>query len=701
TNCFAKLAVLTLQSFYLQQTASLLSFLIAQVIIYCSLQMNNSNESEILEYFEGWDQALNSESLSLLSLLEFRKKKDSFTFDKCVEHNIIIKFLANLASTADKEWRQAAFLLKNELKRWQVVRIRKRSDNSSMQPPKQPDNSFGWYVRTPPKQVQQQAVKSFWQNVELEKIDMNMLLMNKKMEEAMVKFDLDQSLTGNKAQEVLNNSKLEHLKRKMSPPPQAKRRILDDTESDHENNRDIGDGTSLARFNHEVSNTQTWCLPKNNSPLGQQIIALTHVYHLLTNKRGKRTLYNVVQIPKPPQFNPIYSDNEETEGEDEDDYGGGGDYDGEHYDENVLTRSKLDVCNTKTWRLPSNTFVDDIFNRNVSKNAETMKHKGKPTAIQKVFLRYGASRIIDLSAHMREWFSIEERQYMIKDHAAIVEIRKLPSEVDAFIANVENMVHRGDINPAYKLSVESHANSSPHSCFNKITKVYSELTKEGNDILESGEHGHTEIDVILKACSYIIDGLNKACGVYQKWGESSCPLTKSANYTKGRKCDVRNLSTSEVDLGEWEFAVNATPTKTITDRCRSARINQTILNGLMNLVVKNEHIEVMKVPYMQFAGTSGQMLVEVRINGFYVVIPGPKIELPKKLSQIAKLKPAVMTIKHILDMYDEMNRFLNDLEVGKSHAFDDIFKINEPSTNNSACDPWWTPKNARKTQTKS
>ena len=73
-----------------------------------------------------------------------------------------------------------------------------------------------------------------------------------------------------------------------------------------------------------------------------------------------------------------------------------------------------------------------------------------------------------------------------------------------------------------------------------------------------------------------------------------------------------------MDLGEWEFAVNATSTKTITDRCRSARINQTILNGLINLVVKNEHIEAMKVLYMQFAGTSGQMLVEVRINAFYV-----------------------------------------------------------------------------------
>jgi len=38
-----------------------------------------------------------------------------------------------------------------------------------------------------------------------------------------------------------------------------------------------------------------------------------------------------------------------------------------------------------------------------------------------------------------------------------------------------------------------------------------------------------------------------------------------------------------MDLGEWEFAVRATADKTISDRCRSGRINQSILNGLLRL----------------------------------------------------------------------------------------------------------------------
>ena len=49
-------------------------------------------------------------------------------------------------------------------------------------------------------------------------------------------------------------------------------------------------------------------------------------------------------------------------------------------------------------------------------------------------------------------------------------------------------------------------------------------------------------------------------------------------------------------------------------------------------------------------------------------------------------------------MYGETNKFLNDVEDVKSHAFDDIFKIDDPITNHSVCDPWWTPKNSCKSK---
>ncbi|GBC09081.1 hypothetical protein RclHR1_00860019 [Rhizophagus clarus] len=81
-------------------------------------------------------------------------------------------------------------------------------------------------------------------------------------------------------------------------------------------------------------------------------------------------------------------------------------------------------------------------------------------------------------------------------------------------------------------------------------------------------------------------------------GESFCPLSKSNDYNKGRKCDLRFLSISGVDIREWEFASEVTPHKAVGDRCRSARVNQSILNGLLNLNLTNEQAKNIKVPFV-------------------------------------------------------------------------------------------------------
>jgi len=54
------------------------------------------------------------------------------------------------------------------------------------------------------------------------------------------------------------------------------------------------------------------------------------------------------------------------------------------------------------------------------------------------------------------------------------------------------------------------------------------------------------------------------------------------------------------------------------------------------------------VAFLQIAGTSGQMLFEDLIEGFYVVFPGPKFELPTKLQHIEKLKSSVNIIRHVM-----------------------------------------------------
>lgn len=128
-------------------------------------------------------------------------------------------------------------------------------------------------------------------------------------------------------------------------------------------------------------------------------------------------------------------------------------------------------------------------------------------------------------------------------------------------------------------------------------------------------------------------------------------MSRSENFEKGRKCDIRFLSSSSVDLGEWEFAVRANPTKAIGDRCRSARVNQSILYGMLKLNLTDDQAKIAKVPFLQVAETYGQMLLGDLVNGFYLVFPGSLFELPTKLSQIHKLRTTIKIFKYVLVSY--------------------------------------------------
>ncbi|CAH1761796.1 2591_t:CDS:2, partial [Entrophospora sp. SA101] len=239
---------------------------------------------------------------------------------------------------------------------------------------------------------------------------------------------------------------------------------------------------------------------------------------------------------------------------------------------------------SEKWYLPSNQTVDEIFSTNVSSHIEVTKNKKKLTPVDKAILRYGASKLIDLSSKMNGWFTLDQMNFMINDHKKLIILPDLPEEINIFICNIEKI-----------------------------------------------------------------------------WGE-------------------------------WEFAVKTTPGKVIKDRCYSSRINQSIMNGLLHLNLANEQVNQIKVPFIQVAGTNGQMLLEVLLHGFYLVIPGPKFQIPTKLDQIAKLRQTVRVIQHVMNMYGETNELVNSLEVGY-HEFDDVF--NNPVTNihsksHYISKPWWS-----------
>ncbi|CAG8816298.1 23175_t:CDS:2, partial [Racocetra persica] len=175
-------------------------------------------------------------------------------------------------------------------------------------------------------------------------------------------------------------------------------------------------------------------------------------------------------------------------------------------------------------------------------------------------------------------------------------------------------------------------------------------------------------------------------------GESFCPAIRSPTYVKGRRCDVRFLSSTGLDIGEWEFSSQVTPIKAIGDRCRSARVNQSILK----LGITNEQLEAIKVPFLQISGIYGQLLVEDLVNGFYIIFPGATFELPTKLSQIRKLKSTVRIFKHILEIYEKM---LCEID-HNYNPLNDIFNVdfNDFNYEQSNCktafirEPFWSPK---------
>ncbi|CAG8549378.1 9844_t:CDS:2 [Racocetra fulgida] len=207
--------------------------------------------------------------------------------------------------------------------------------------------------------------------------------------------------------------------------------------------------------------------------------------------------------------------------------------------------------------------VTDIVDINISQLAKSTKNKEKLTALKRATLRYCISGLIDLLAHMRNWFSANDLEFMKKDFKPIIKPPDFEEEVDVFITEVE---------------------------------------KAENAML------------------------------------------------------VRFMSNLGIDLGEWEFSAYATPAKAIEDRCRFARINQFILNGMLKLDLSDEQTKIVKVPFLQIAGAYGQVLLEDLVNGFYVVIPGLSFELPTKLSQIQKLRPA--------ETYEEIGNMLDGLDYG-------------------------------------
>ncbi|RHZ88142.1 hypothetical protein Glove_26g199 [Diversispora epigaea] len=85
-----------------------------------------------------------------------------------------------------------------------------------------------------------------------------------------------------------------------------------------------------------------------------------------------------------------------------------------------------------------NKNVGDIYTKKISENARNIKKKKKLTAIEKVILHYSTLNIIDLSTHMKSWFCIDDKKFIVKNYKSILRIPELAVKEKSFILKIEN-----------------------------------------------------------------------------------------------------------------------------------------------------------------------------------------------------------------------------------------------------------------------
>ncbi|CAG8485990.1 16671_t:CDS:2 [Dentiscutata erythropus] len=363
-----------------------------------------------MKKFEGWETALDPDTLCLLSILSFRKTKSDFTYDKQIEHLTISKFVSWIAeSTTYEKWKKATSLLKNGL-------LKARFGVALL---------LIILLLLLKQQVQGDDVWMFWNNVKLEVDTMKLKQAEK-----------------NHSGSILTDGTV------LPTPPQSN--LTPPSGSDEVSiiGSILPDGIAL------LAPPQSNFTPPSDS---NKVRVPSQIGSILPDG---------TVLPKPPS------------------------------QPNFILASDSDEVSFSSSQM---TFDDN----------EVLKKKETLSLVERATLRYGMSKVIDLSAHMQDWFSEIDIQHMVKDHVAVLTVPVLDEEVNTFIADVEK---KGGPNKAYKYCLEKHTNSPTNSsCFDLSLICFYSLfeVKDDDDLLVCSE-GYTEIDIIIKTCSYIMKGLRKA-----------------------------------------------------------------------------------------------------------------------------------------------------------------------------------------------
>ncbi|CAG8506226.1 2212_t:CDS:1 [Paraglomus occultum] len=97
---------------------------------------------------------------------------------------------------------------------------------------------------------------------------------------------------------------------------------------------------------------------------------------------------------------------------------------------------KFILNNQRSWILPSRQNIYKYIHK-----CDGSQKEERLSAVEKAVLCYGLSQIIDLSAHMKQWFSLKDRRFMMKDYMSLLQVPCLNDKETSFVTTIKN-VHK-------------------------------------------------------------------------------------------------------------------------------------------------------------------------------------------------------------------------------------------------------------------
>ncbi|CAG8678233.1 10935_t:CDS:10, partial [Ambispora leptoticha] len=580
--------------------------------------------------FTGWQESLDPEKLTLLSLLSFRRKKSDFSFSVCEEHFAIAKFLESIPEiVTDKKWILDADRIDVKASKfiyYMGEEIGKESDYVSMQPPKRPDGpstswaSYGVRLRWAPSPVfphlsslsmpwatQAEEVKAFWIQVDIEKIETGKKLKEYEIELGKAEFAANSFKMGNEVHKIQEQVRIDYVLNSHANTSQGK---------NHESDKVSGKKRAFASFDDNPFVTPKYVYStkrKREGALnaGTQNFKMKFLGIDSTDEGGSGS----------------ESDNEDEEYEDK-----------EGSDNEIIASDSVfdDSFSLKDseWKLKNGELVTAALARGTMKVLKESKENAKkPDAYIMSVIRLGLSGIVDLTSEFTNgmWTFFGEDWDILK----------------------AKMCNNGKYWEAREFIYDEMKNPSSVK-YHQILKIYFNILEMflKNPYVFVCEDGQTEkptemeyvVRMIAPTLDIVFSDVTQI--ICLRWGET---VFKTASAC--RKIDLKVVCHGRnLELSHSECARTTIPSKAVRDRSKCLRTNQCILNEFLRQDISEDDAENSVIFGLQFAALCGQLIgVELVDDGLYFGIEGDSFRFPSQLTQMKLLRHALEVIYFFKD----------------------------------------------------